>query len=180
MKVIKAYIFFAAGIAIVPFLPGLFPTIFPLTIGMHLYFILMLLFPKLELPVFPYLIHPCLYLLLNLYILRRVFRNIALTPARAFLPSQIAVLILTGFSIWYWLSQWREGIYGFPDPINLIRFGVLNIVVLFLLVITPGIILRYLASHKRPFSEVFVLGYNFFIYSAFLLIFFPWMGEAFL
>ena len=192
-KIVRAYFLFAAGIAITtcflaPFLLRVLPSFFPLTVGEHLSFILTLLlsipFPGHFESNWAFLfitVHPCLYLLLNLYVLRRVARNIKLTPTRAFLPSEIVVRILTVLSILYWFSQWHGGLYGGSgDPIDLVRFGIMNAVVLLLLFIAPYVLMQRLASYKKPFSEVLILGYNFCVYVAFLLVLFPWMGEAFL
>jgi hypothetical protein len=193
-KIVTAYLVFATGIAVtclalVPFLVGRFPSLFPLTMAEHLPYILTLLLWSAGLRmgdgnnlvplIMAVVFHPSLYLLLNVYVLRRAFRRIALRSARAFLPSQIVVLILTVLSIWWGLSQWRAGLYG-GDSYDLIRSGMLNATVIFLLLLAPREIVQRLSIRGDQLSNTFVLGYNFCIYVAFVLVLFPWMGEAFL
>ena len=192
-KIATAYLVFATGIVVTciglaPLLVEHFPSFFPLTMAEHLPYILTLLLwsaglrmgdDNLVRLIMTVVFHPSLYLLLNVYVLRRASRRITLRPARAFLPSQVVVLILTALSIWYWFSQWRAGLYG-GDSDDLIRSGILNAAVIFLLLIAPRVIVQRLLIREDLFSETFVLGYNFCIYVAFLLVLFPWMGEAFL
>ncbi len=194
-KIVATYFLFAIGTLIAYVLSAFllvdgFPSFFPLTVAEHLPYILVLLLYSLGgLPetadnliglILTVVLHPALFMLLNVYVLRRASRRIRLSPARAFLPSRIVVLILTVLSIWYWFSQWREGLYGGGDSYDLIRSGILNVAVLCLLFIAPRAIVQRLSSHERPFSETLTLAYNFCIYVAFLLVLFPWMGEAFL
>ena len=165
-----------------------FPSFFPLTVGQQLSYVLVLLLSGLGLAItsnlaytiIAVLLHPGLFMLLSVYVLRRVSRRIRLSSARAFLPSQVIVLHLTMLSIWYWLSSWHNGLYGGGDSYDLIRLGILNTAVLFLLFLAPRAVVQYLSSHERPSSETLTLAYNFCIYIAFLLVLFPWMGEAFL
>ena len=121
--------------------------------------------------------HIGLFLLLNLYILRRATRQIALQPSRAFLPSNVAVVLILALSILYWFLAGRDGlrIQGFG---YLLLYGALNVVTLSGLIAARWLIVKRLSIRASQRSERAVLCYNFAIHAALLLVLFPFMGET--
>ena len=121
--------------------------------------------------------HIGLFLLLNLYILRRATRQIALQPSRAFLPSNVAVVLILALSILYWFLAGSDGlrIQGFG---YLLLCGALNVVTLSGLIAAQWLIVKRLSIRASQRSERAVLCYNFAIHAALLLVLFPFMGET--
>ena len=116
-------------------------------------------------------VHAGLFLVCNLYVLRRASKGILLEPLRALVPSLVGVVTLAGFSLWHYLESWTDGLtyqgvlYGVID-------GALNLLTVGALMATS-----FHLSHRAVSVRMGMI-YNFCIHTAMLFVLFPYLGET--
>ena len=121
--------------------------------------------------------HGGLFLVLNLYVLRRAVKQTPLKPLRAFMPSLAVVFALVGFSLWYWFGGWSYGM-KYQGLFYVAIYGVLNVLTLSVLTVVPFTIARRASEDRKAITTGTVMTYNLCMYAAILLVLFPYLGET--
>jgi hypothetical protein len=121
--------------------------------------------------------HGGLFLILNLYVLRRTVKQAPLKPLRAFMPSIVAICVLAGLSLPYWFGGWSYGM-KYQGLLYVTIYGALNVLALSALVAVPFTIAHRASEDKQVITASTVMAYNWCIQVAILLVLFPYLGET--
>ena len=125
--------------------------------------------------------HPALFLLLNLYLVRRQKKGLNLSLFRTFLPSVIYIGIITVLSLSLWLGGEESGVYlglKYQGLDYVVVYGILNAIVLSGLISTIIILMYRSLKRKIDITGKTLMVYNFLIHISFMLVLFPYLGET--